>query len=75
MRWRCASGNNPDDDRRAGLAAAAGSAGGALLAIHYPLGGAMRNMTTLFIAALMLPALPAAAQKPGQTARILYRFS
>jgi hypothetical protein len=32
----------------------------------------MRNMTTLFVAALMLAALPAAAQKPGQTATQFY---
>jgi hypothetical protein len=32
----------------------------------------MRNMTTLLIAALMLAALPAVAQKPGQTATQFY---
>ena len=32
----------------------------------------MRNMTTLFIAALMLAALPAVGQKPGQTATQFY---
>jgi hypothetical protein len=32
----------------------------------------MRNMTTLFVAALMLAALPAAAQKPVQTATQFY---
>jgi hypothetical protein len=32
----------------------------------------MRNITTLFIAASMLAALPAAAQKPGQTATQFY---
>jgi hypothetical protein len=32
----------------------------------------MRNLTTIFVAALMLLALPAAAQKPGQTATQFY---
>jgi hypothetical protein len=32
----------------------------------------MRNLTTIFVAALMLLALPATAQKPGQTATKFY---
>jgi hypothetical protein len=32
----------------------------------------MRNLTTIFVAALMLLALPAAAQKPGQTVTQFY---
>jgi hypothetical protein len=32
----------------------------------------MRNITTIFVAALMLLALPAAAQEPGQTATQFY---
>ena len=32
----------------------------------------MRNLTTIFVTALMLLALPAAAQKPGQTATQFY---
>ena len=71
MRWRCASGNNPMTTGMPDSAAAAGRAGAALL-IHYPLEGAMRNLTTIFIAAFMLFAMPAAAQKPGRTATQFY---
>jgi len=63
----------PYDNRRAGHAAA-GRAGAALL-IHYPLEDAMRNLTATFIAAFMLFAVPAAAQKPGQTATRFATFA
>jgi hypothetical protein len=69
MRWRCAFGNKPTTT---GILDSPPDASALADLFTNCVEDAMRNLTTICVAAFMLFALPAAAQKPGQTATQFY---